>query len=64
MITKRRGLTSRKFVSICHSSFPPLLLRLIGQTAIPLNEFVAMDKIKRFVVQLTNSQGVQLEAVS
>ena len=37
---------------------------MIGQSTIPLNDVIRAGTIKRRVVQLTNPQGVLLEAVS
>lgn len=39
-------------------------LRLIGQSTVLLNDLIRAGTIKQRVVQLTNSQGVLLEAVS
>jgi hypothetical protein len=39
-------------------------IRLIGQGSIPLNDVIRNGTIKRRNVQLSNPQGVLLEAVS
>jgi len=40
------------------------LNRLIGQGSVPLNDVIRTGTIKRRVVQLSNPQGIPLEAVS
>jgi len=41
-----------------------LIVRLLGQGTVQLNDVIRTGTIKRRVVQLSNPQGIPLEAVS
>jgi hypothetical protein len=60
---KRLALISKRIFCLIFLNIILVFNRLIGQGTVPLNDVIRTGTIKRRVVQLTNPQGVPLEAV-
>jgi hypothetical protein len=60
---KRLALISKRIFCLIFLNIIFVFNRLIGQGTVPLNDVIRTGTIKRRVVQLTNPQGVPLEAV-